>query len=184
MPETRPAPVVIRPGLDHEEVARRLVQEGPNLLPGSTPKALLAIVFGVVTEPMFLMLLVAGGIYLALGGPAEALLLLGHATLAAHGWQETDSRGAVFIGLVLGLFMLILANRDLSRPAMTNLVANNPWILRVFLMVMVLLVVVFVLPFLRRIMGFAPADSLQLLTGLAYLAGAGVWLETLRRVSG
>ncbi|MEO6321374.1 MAG: HAD-IC family P-type ATPase [Polaromonas sp.] len=31
----------------------------------------------VITEPMFLMLLAAGGIYLALGDPAEALFLLG-----------------------------------------------------------------------------------------------------------
>ena len=64
-------------GLSAAEAARRLAAEGANLLPGSAPKSGLAIVRKVVMEPMFLMLLAAGGIYLALGDPAEALFLLG-----------------------------------------------------------------------------------------------------------
>ncbi|MEP6587913.1 MAG: HAD-IC family P-type ATPase, partial [Polaromonas sp.] len=64
-------------GLSAAEAARRLAAEGPNLLPGSAPKSSAAIVREVVKEPMFLMLLAAGGIYLALGDPAEALFLLG-----------------------------------------------------------------------------------------------------------
>lgn len=63
-------------GLNPEEAARRLVEHGPNLLPGGAPKSLFAIVVGVVIEPMFLMLLVAGGLYLALGDRAEAGFLL------------------------------------------------------------------------------------------------------------
>ena len=64
-------------GLTAIEGARRLSADGPNLLPGGTSKSMFAIVLGVITEPMFLMLLVAGGIYLALGDRAEALFLLG-----------------------------------------------------------------------------------------------------------
>ncbi len=64
-------------GLSADEAAHRLAAEGPNLLPGSAPKSGFAIVHDVVTEPMFLMLLAAGGIYLALGDRAEALFLLG-----------------------------------------------------------------------------------------------------------
>ena len=64
-------------GLSIIEAAHRLAAEGPNLLPGSAPKSTAAIVREVVGEPMFLMLLAAGGIYLALGDPAEALFLLG-----------------------------------------------------------------------------------------------------------
>ena len=64
------------PGLSREEAARRLAADGPNLLPGSQPKSTAAIVREVVTEPMFLMLLGAGGLYLALGDRAEALFLL------------------------------------------------------------------------------------------------------------
>jgi len=76
MSEARPPPPASRPGLDPAEAARRLAEHGPNLLPGSTPKSLAAIVGGVLTEPMFLMLLVAGGLYLALGDRAEAAFLL------------------------------------------------------------------------------------------------------------
>jgi Ca2+-transporting ATPase len=71
----RPQPVRLS-GLDPAEAARRLAAHGPNLLPGSTPKTVLAIVAGVLLEPMFLMLLVAGGLYLALGDRAEAAFLL------------------------------------------------------------------------------------------------------------
>ena len=66
----------VGPGLDPAEAARRLAAHGPNLLPGSAPRSMLAIVAGVLTEPMFLMLLVAGGLYLALGDRAEAAFLL------------------------------------------------------------------------------------------------------------
>ena len=63
-------------GLDPTEAARRLEAQGPNLLPGSAPKTLWKMVIGVLLEPMFLMLLVAGGLYLALGDLAEASFLL------------------------------------------------------------------------------------------------------------
>lgn len=64
-------------GLSAVEAALRLQSEGPNALPGSEPKSLMALVREVVTEPMFLMLLTAGGIYLVFGDRAEALFLLG-----------------------------------------------------------------------------------------------------------
>ena len=64
-------------GLSSTEAAGRLAQDGPNQLPGGKPKSNLAIVREVLTEPMFLMLLAAGGIYLALGDKGEALFLLG-----------------------------------------------------------------------------------------------------------
>jgi Ca2+-transporting ATPase len=70
------AQAAARLGLDPAEAARRLAAHGPNLLPGSTPKSFGAIVLGVLSEPMFLMLLCAGGLYLALGDRAEAAFLL------------------------------------------------------------------------------------------------------------
>jgi Ca2+-transporting ATPase len=63
-------------GLSSVEAAQRLAADGPNQLPGQAPKSNVAIVRDVLTEPMFLMLLAAGGIYLALGSRAEALFLL------------------------------------------------------------------------------------------------------------
>lgn len=75
----RPAPTAepgASSGLSSAEAAQRLAQEGPNLLPDSAPKSGAAMVWEVVSEPMFLMLLAAGSIYLALGDTAEALFLL------------------------------------------------------------------------------------------------------------
>lgn len=71
-----PLPDTPLDGLTAAEAARRLATDGPNLLPGSAPKSTAALVRDVVTEPMFLMLLTAGGIYLALGNRGEALFLL------------------------------------------------------------------------------------------------------------
>ena len=48
-----------------------------NVLPGQEPKSLVAICLEVITEPMFLMLVVAGVLYLILGDRAEAVFLLG-----------------------------------------------------------------------------------------------------------
>ncbi|MGD9549424.1 MAG: cation-translocating P-type ATPase [Burkholderiaceae bacterium] len=72
-----PAAPSLPRGLSSAEAARRLATDGPNLLPGSAPKSTWAIVREVLTEPMFLMLLAAGGIYLALGDRGEAMFLLG-----------------------------------------------------------------------------------------------------------
>lgn len=63
-------------GLSSDDASARLNEYGPNLLPGTQPKTLPNILLDVIKEPMFLMLLVAGSIYLALGDRAEALFLL------------------------------------------------------------------------------------------------------------
>jgi Ca2+-transporting ATPase len=76
MKATRPPAVGNLQGLSAGEAARRLVADGPNSLPGNRPKSLIGIVTGILFEPMFLMLLAAGGLYLALGDTAEALFLL------------------------------------------------------------------------------------------------------------
>jgi Ca2+-transporting ATPase len=63
-------------GLSRDEAQGRLAADGPNALPGSEPKSLLRITAEVLAEPMFLMLLAAGSIYLAIGDAAEAAFLL------------------------------------------------------------------------------------------------------------
>ncbi|HEV2621785.1 MAG TPA: cation-translocating P-type ATPase [Frateuria sp.] len=64
-------------GLDHGQARRRLASEGLNALPGSQHQPLLRIALKVLLEPMFLLLLTAGGLYLALGDRGEAGFLLG-----------------------------------------------------------------------------------------------------------
>lgn len=63
-------------GLQSGEAARLLLERGPNALPGTERSSLLGIAARIVVEPMFLMLLTAGLIYLAMGDPAEATFLL------------------------------------------------------------------------------------------------------------
>ncbi|MFH1035680.1 MAG: cation-translocating P-type ATPase [Pseudomonadota bacterium] len=63
-------------GLSPQEAARRLVQEGANELPTSRARPLWALALEVLREPMFLLLVGAGSIYLLLGDLREALMLL------------------------------------------------------------------------------------------------------------
>ncbi|MBK6848182.1 MAG: cation-translocating P-type ATPase [Proteobacteria bacterium] len=64
-------------GLTEQEAARRLVEAGANELPAQHRRGLGAVAWEVVREPMFLMLVAAGGLYLLMGEPADALMLLG-----------------------------------------------------------------------------------------------------------
>ncbi len=63
-------------GLPEAEAARRLAVEGANELPAQQHRPVWRIALAVVREPMFLMLLGGGAIYLLLGDVQEALLLL------------------------------------------------------------------------------------------------------------
>jgi Ca2+-transporting ATPase len=64
-------------GLSAVEAARRLQSEGPNELPSAERRTTFVIAWEVVREPMFLLLVVAGTLYLFLGDFREALVLLG-----------------------------------------------------------------------------------------------------------
>ena len=63
-------------GLSHEEAKSRLEKEGYNELPSEKPRSIVAILLGVIREPMFLLLLGGGGVYLLVGDRQEALILL------------------------------------------------------------------------------------------------------------
>jgi len=63
-------------GLSHEEARSRLEKEGYNELPSEKPRSIVAILLGVIREPMFLLLLGGGGVYLLVGDRQEALILL------------------------------------------------------------------------------------------------------------
>ncbi|HOH28466.1 MAG TPA: cation-transporting P-type ATPase, partial [Candidatus Hydrogenedentes bacterium] len=64
-------------GLSEEEAERRLASEGPNELPGTAQRGIVAIALEVLREPMFLMLVACGILYLFLGEPTDATMLLG-----------------------------------------------------------------------------------------------------------
>ncbi len=111
-----------------------------------------------------------------------AVLIAGHAWMLDAGLTEDARRTAIFVGLVLGLFLLILSNRDQARPAILGLGAANPWILRIFAAVAAALAALLVVPWLRDIMALAPPAPLPLAASLGLLVGIAIWLELLRRV--
>jgi len=63
-------------GLSEEEAERRLNEEGYNELPSKKKKSTFDIAFEVLKEPMFLLLVACGVIYLIFGDIQEALMLL------------------------------------------------------------------------------------------------------------
>ena len=64
-------------GLSNEQASQRLLMEGSNDLGLSQRRTLLAVIRDVLFEPMFLLLLAAGAIYLLTGDRNEAMVLLG-----------------------------------------------------------------------------------------------------------
>ena len=64
-------------GLTAAQAAQRLLENGPNALPASRPLCAGRLLLDVVSEPMFLLLVACGVIYLLLGDRNEALMLLG-----------------------------------------------------------------------------------------------------------
>ena len=64
-------------GLSSELAAQRLLEEGSNDLGLSQRRTLLALIRDVLSEPMFLLLLAAGAIYMLTGDRNEAMALLG-----------------------------------------------------------------------------------------------------------
>ena len=73
----RPVATVQLYGLDENEAQRRLCAEGANELPRSRPRSLLRLLRELVCEPMLLLLVACGAIYMVLGNRREALMLLG-----------------------------------------------------------------------------------------------------------
>lgn len=64
-------------GLTSQEVKERQEREGFNELPAAGKRSMLRIVLEVFREPMFLLLVTCGSLYLLLGDIGEALMLLG-----------------------------------------------------------------------------------------------------------
>jgi Ca2+-transporting ATPase len=64
-------------GLSHDQAAQILREEGPNELPSAKPRNTLVIALEVMREPMFLLLVGTGIVYLILGDLQEAIALMG-----------------------------------------------------------------------------------------------------------
>ena len=64
-------------GLTGAQALNRLKEEGYNDLPSAKPRNVFSIAFSVCREPMFMLLVACGVIYLLLGNRQDALMLLG-----------------------------------------------------------------------------------------------------------
>ena len=113
-----------------------------------------------------------------------AVLLLGFSWLAGRDWSAAQGRSTVFLALVLSVLLLILANRDLTRPAPMGVTAANPWLGRMAAAVGLLLVAVLGMPWLRNVMGLEWPGTEGLAVAILLLALCGIWLEGVRRVGG
>ena len=61
-------------GLTSAEAGERLLKYGYNELPSSKPKTIFHIALEVIKEPMFILLVVCGALYLLLGVEVQRLL--------------------------------------------------------------------------------------------------------------
>lgn len=93
-------------GLSAKEAQQRLDAHGPNELALEKTRGLAKICAEVVTEPMFMLLLAAGGIYLLMGDVHDALVLLIFVTIII----------VVTIAQELRTERALEALRDLSSP--------------------------------------------------------------------
>ncbi len=93
-------------GLSEQEAADRLENDGYNEIQTARPGNVFAVALSVVREPMFLLLIAGGCVYLLLGSTGEALMLLGFvvAVIGITIYQERKSERA------------LEALRDLSSP--------------------------------------------------------------------
>jgi len=93
-------------GLSEQEVLERLGVDGYNELPSAKKRTFLHILLEVVSEPMFLMLIACGLLYLFLGDQEEALMLMGFVVviIGITFYQEQKTERA------------LEALRDLSSP--------------------------------------------------------------------
>jgi len=93
-------------GLDEAQVNANRLEFGANELPQSKRRSVLTTIFEVVKEPMFLLLVACGTIYLVLGDLKEALMLLAFVfvVMGITIYQEQKTENA------------LEALRDLSSP--------------------------------------------------------------------
>ena len=103
-------------GLSAAVAAQRLMEDGANVLPGDQRRNLWSIARDTLIEPMFLLLLAAGVLYVILGDLQEGLILFGFVlvVLALTLYQEGKTEHA------------LAALRDLTSPRALVLRGGQP----------------------------------------------------------
>ena len=200
-----PDPTEMR-GLTHAEACVRLQAEGMNELPAARSRDIPVIALEVVREPMFLLLLVAGVIYLLLGDVSDALMLLGFVcmVMGITIYQKLKTERVLTTGphAELGKIdkaLQVLNNETTPLQISCNIeliLVNRSWQLNIFSSLnnrnsalwcvacgaLTFLLLTVHLPFLREIFHFAPLIPYQL--ALSFAAGlcSVLWFELLKLI--
>ena len=98
-------------GLSSAQAQQRLAEEGPNSLP-TPPRRLPALLWQAMREPMFLLLLAAGSLYLLLGDWQEGLVLL------------------AMVGLIIGITLFQEGKTERALQALRELSSPRALVLR------------------------------------------------------
>lgn len=99
-------------GLSENEVKEKLSKEGYNELPSSKRKNIFTIIFEVMKEPMFLLLVACGVLYCILGDLQEALMLLG------------------FVGVIIGITVYQEGKTEKALDALKDLSSPRALVIR------------------------------------------------------
>ncbi|HPG95249.1 MAG TPA: cation transporting ATPase C-terminal domain-containing protein, partial [Dokdonella sp.] len=113
-------------------------------------------------------------------GLGFAGLLLGFFGLLLLEVDAQQSRTSVFVALVAGLFVLILANRDPAHGLFAHRAGRNHWLPRMLAANVLILLLTIGIPYLRSIMGLAVPGFAALVGISGMLALSFLWLEGLR----
>ncbi len=109
---TTDAMAQVHAGLSTAQARQRLAQDGPNELEVSRQRSMWRLLREVVTEPMFLLLVACGAIYLLLGDRHEAMMLMG------------------FVLVVMGITFFQQRRTERSLQALRNLSSPRALVLR------------------------------------------------------
>jgi len=92
----------------------------------------------------------------------------------SFGWSRESIRTIIFISLVLSILLLILFSRKTDKQETLNLHAGNPVIRTIFLLVPIFLLFLYMVPFLRKNLGWGRIDTvaqMEWLVGLVAITG-------------
>lgn len=99
-------------GLSESEARARLLRDGYNELPSQQHKSLFIIIWQVISEPMLLLLLGTGALYMVLGEPKDALMLL------------------TFVFVVIGITLYQEHKTERTLEALRNLASPRALVIR------------------------------------------------------
>ena len=171
-------------GLDSAAAAALLRTDGPNELGVSQRRTLRDIAWEVVREPMFLLLLGAGSIYLLTGDTREAVVVGLYALALQRGLAAAAAATAAFVVLVAANAVLILPSRSAWAGWRTQVTGLTRTSLGVLAATFAALVVVTTVGPVAKAFGFATLAPLAWLGALATGLGMLVVFQVAKRMLG